>query len=75
MSLSLQDRVAALAGAAAALAGRSEFKSALAGYSEAVQLASTGLPPGSSAVRSLAVGGNTWLWRSNRKKIVTLPKL
>jgi len=58
MSLSLQDRVAALAGAAAALAGRSEFKSALAAYSEAVQLASTGLPPGSSAVRSLAVGGN-----------------
>ena len=56
--LSLEDRVAVLAAAASALAGRNEFKRAIAAYSEAMQCADAGLPSGSPAIRALAVGGN-----------------
>jgi hypothetical protein len=53
------DRTAALALAAAALAERSEFDRALAAYAEACRRAEgAGLPPGSPAIRALAVAGN-----------------
>jgi hypothetical protein len=52
------DRVAVLASAAAALAGRQAFKRALAVYADALALAGAGLSAGSPAVRALAVGGN-----------------
>ncbi|HJW10279.1 MAG TPA: hypothetical protein VJ598_00745 [Albitalea sp.] len=57
-SLAIDERIAALASAASALAGRNEFKRALAAYSEALQHASAGLAAGSPAIRALAVGGN-----------------
>ncbi len=57
-SLSVPDRVWALAAAASALAGRVEFTRALAAFAEALRLASAGLPSGSPAVRALAVAGN-----------------
>jgi len=57
-ALTPEDRVFASASAAAAFAGRSEFRPAIAAYSEALRLASTGLPSGSPALRALAVGGN-----------------
>ena len=56
--LSAEDRISVLALAASAFAGRNEFKRALAAYSEALRLASTGLPAQSPALRALAVGGN-----------------
>ena len=56
--LSPGDRVAVLAAAAAALAGRTDFGRALAAYTEALDLAKAGLPAGSPAIRALAVGGN-----------------
>ncbi len=56
--LSFDDRVAVLAAAAAALAGRSSFRAALATYAEALALADGGLAAGSPAARALAVGGN-----------------
>ena len=53
------DRAAALALAAAALAERSEFDRALAAYAEAsLRAEAAGLPPGSPAIRALAVAGN-----------------
>jgi hypothetical protein len=53
------DRTAALALAAAALAERSEFDRALAAYAEAcLRAEATGLPPGSPAIRALAIAGN-----------------
>ena len=53
------DRAAALALAAAALAGRNEFDRALAAYAEACRrVDAAALPPGSPAIRALAVAGN-----------------
>ncbi len=57
-ALSREDRVAALAGAAAALAGRNDFKPAIGAYTEALRLAEPGLPNESAALRALAIGGN-----------------
>ena len=56
--LALDDRVTVLATASSALAGRNEFKRAIAAYSTALDLASPGLPAGSPAIRALAIGGN-----------------
>lgn len=53
-----EDQVAALATAASAFAGRTEFPKAIAAYEEALQLARAGLAAGSPAHRALAVGGN-----------------
>ncbi|MCC6196529.1 MAG: hypothetical protein IT518_18910 [Burkholderiales bacterium] len=52
-----EDRAAVLATAAAAFTGRKDLGRALEAYGQAVQLAS-GLPKGSSAFRTLAIGGN-----------------
>ncbi len=52
------ERVAALALAAAMLAGRGASARALATYREALALADAGLPAGSPAARALAAGGN-----------------
>lgn len=57
-SLGREDRVCVLATAATAFAGRNEFEHALAAYTEALQLAKSGLPLASPAIRALAVGGN-----------------
>lgn len=56
--LSQEDRAFALATAAAACAGRSEFGEAIALYTRALDLAKLGLPAESPAIRALAVGGN-----------------
>jgi hypothetical protein len=56
--LSLDDRIAALATAGSALAGRHEFQRAIAAYEEALRLALPGLQPGSPALRAMAVAGN-----------------
>ncbi len=56
--LSLDDRVSALATAAAAFAGRNDFAQALAAYAEAVRFANAGLVSDSPAIRALAIGGN-----------------
>lgn len=57
-TLALDDRIAAIATASAALAGRGEFERALAAYERALTLADDGLPDGSPALRALAIGGN-----------------
>lgn len=57
-ALSQEDRACALATAAAACAGRSEFGRAIALYTRALDLAKLGLPAESPAIRALAVGGN-----------------
>jgi hypothetical protein len=57
-SLGLEDRVAVLAAAASAFAGRREFKRAIATYVQALELAAPGLPAHSPANRALAAGGN-----------------
>lgn len=57
-ALALEDRIAALAGAGAALSGRAQFKAALVAFDAAMTAAQAGLPPGSPAIRALAVGGN-----------------
>jgi tetratricopeptide (TPR) repeat protein len=56
--LSREDRVAVLATASSAFAGRGKFKQAISAYGEAVQLARPGLAPDSRATRALAAGGN-----------------
>ena len=56
--LSNDDRIAALATAASALAAQLGWKRAIATYEEALRLAETGLPSGSPALRALAVAGN-----------------
>ncbi len=56
--LSREDRVTVLATASSAFAGQGKFKQAISTYAEAVQLARSGLPSGSPAIRPLAVGGN-----------------
>lgn len=58
-ALALDDRVAALAGAAAALAGRGDVDAGITAYTEALRAAGSGsLADGSPAVRALAVAGN-----------------
>ena len=56
--LKQEDRIAVLATVAAALVGRGDAPGALAAYDAALQLAETGVSPGSPALRALAVGGN-----------------
>jgi tetratricopeptide (TPR) repeat protein len=56
--LSVEDRTVVLANAAAMFAGRGDLRSAIDAYDHALRLAHGGLPPGSPAFRSLAVGGN-----------------
>ena len=53
-----EDRIAALAIASSALLGQREYRRSIAAYEEALQLAEQGLPTGSPALRSLAIGGN-----------------
>lgn len=53
-----EDRVAALATASAAFAGRADFRQAIAAYETALREARDGLPAGSPAHRALAIGGN-----------------
>ncbi len=66
--LASDDRVSVLATASSALAGRKEFKLAIAAYSEALDLASPGLPEGSPAKRTLAIGGNNLAAALEEKK-------
>jgi hypothetical protein len=56
--LPLDDRVTALATVSSALAARAQFDQAIAAYADALASAHPGLPPGSPAIRALAVGGN-----------------
>jgi hypothetical protein len=56
--LSGDDRIAVLASAASALAGRKDFPRALAALGTAIGAADAGLDADSPAVRSLAAGGN-----------------
>ncbi|MCC7039967.1 MAG: hypothetical protein IT516_06630 [Burkholderiales bacterium] len=56
-ALGTNDRVAVLAAAAGAQAGRGAFDAALATYANGVTLAAA-LPPGASAFRALAIAGN-----------------
>ena len=51
-------RIAALAAAAAMLAGRSEWARAVRAFDDALQGAADGLPADSPAIRALAVAGN-----------------
>jgi tetratricopeptide (TPR) repeat protein len=53
-----EDRICVLATAATAFAGRDEFEEAITAYTEALQLANSGLPVEPPANRALAVGGN-----------------
>ena len=57
-ALPLDDRVSALAVAAAACAGQGRAEAALALFDRALALAGAGQPVGSAAIRALAVGGN-----------------
>ena len=57
--LSRDDRVAVLATASSALAGRLAFGPAIAAYSEALHLGGADPPPGAPAIRALAIGGNS----------------
>jgi hypothetical protein len=56
--LAVEDRIAVLATAASAIAGRLGYRDAIAAYEAALQLAAAGLPDRSPALRALAVGGN-----------------
>ncbi len=57
--LAADARIAALAGAAATLAGRADIDAAIIAYDTALQdAAATGLVDGSPAIRALAVAGN-----------------
>lgn len=58
LPLSVEDRVAVLAVASSAMLGRHDHAAALAAFDEALQGAQGGLPAGSPALRSLAIGGN-----------------
>ncbi|HEV8501823.1 MAG TPA: hypothetical protein VGR63_09590 [Casimicrobiaceae bacterium] len=57
-ALARDDRAAALAAAASALAGRQAFERAIDAYAAACALAAAGIPKDSPANRALAVGGN-----------------
>jgi len=67
-SLDVADRTFVLASAAAAFAGRGEHMRGIAAYAEAVRLADSGLPPGSAAIRALAIGGNNLATALEEKK-------
>ncbi|HSH90545.1 MAG TPA: hypothetical protein VK996_11220 [Ramlibacter sp.] len=67
-SLSSEDRACALAVAASAFAGRTEFKRAIAAYSDATAVARRGLPEKSPALRALAIGGNNLAAALEEKK-------
>ena len=67
-SLDVADRAFVLASAAAAFAGRGEHMRGIAAYAEAVRLADSGLPPGSAAIRALAIGGNNLATALEEKK-------
>ena len=56
--LGVDDRVAALATASSAFAGRGGIDRALDAYAQALRAAAPGLADGSPALRALAVGGN-----------------
>jgi hypothetical protein len=56
--LSTEDQVIVLATSASALAGQREFGRAIDSYALGLRHAAPGLPPGSPALRSLAVAGN-----------------
>lgn len=56
--LAADDRVAVLAVVSSAMLGQHKHAAALAAYDEALQGARDGLPAGSPALRSLAIGGN-----------------
>ena len=66
--LSMDDRVAALAVAASAFVGRNECERGVETYREALRLGDAGLPPGSPAIRTLAVGGNNLASALEEKK-------
>ncbi len=66
--LAPEDRISVLALAASALSGRNEMNRAIAAYAEALRLAHAGLPPGSPAVRALAIGGNNLAAALEEKK-------
>ncbi len=57
-ALAAPQRASALAGAAAALAGRNDTPRAIAAFTEALRIAELGLPTDAPAVRDLAVTGN-----------------
>lgn len=67
-SLVTEDRVYVLASATSVLAARSEFKRALAAYTEALQLAQRDMSSTSPAIRALAVGGNNLAAALEEKK-------
>ncbi len=67
-ALASDDRVAVLALAAAALAGRNDTRRAIAAYTDALQRAAGGLPPASPALRALAIGGNNLATALEAKK-------
>lgn len=58
LPLAADDRVSVLAVVSSAKLGRHDHAGALAAYDEALRGAQGGLPAGSPAVRSLAIGGN-----------------
>jgi hypothetical protein len=57
-ALAPDEAAAALAASASAMAGREDFRRAIADYAAACALAAPGLADGSPAIRALAVGGN-----------------
>ena len=57
-SLVLDERIAAIATASAALAGRGDHGRAIAALERALALGESGLPDGSPALRAIAVAGN-----------------
>jgi hypothetical protein len=67
-SLDVADQAFVLASAAAAFAGRGEHMRGIAAYAEALRLANAGLPPGSAAIRALAIGGNNLASALEEKK-------
>ena len=66
--LSAADRITVLATASSAFLGRGDFGHAISAYAEAIELAATGLPSGSPAIRALAVGGNNLAAALEEKK-------
>ena len=72
--LDAQDSIMVLASASSAFAGRGEFSHAIAAYEETLGLAQAGLPPGSPAIRVLAVGGNNLAAALEEKKDRTGPE-
>ncbi len=73
-ALSPEDRVAALAIAAAAFSGRGEFKRAIAAYADALQLAAAGFPPDRRRCGRSPSAATTWRRRSRRRRTGMRPK-